>query len=167
MNIRYVEIELRTKGLEAVAVKLTNGLIIASVYNPPQNKINVNELNSIFKSGDKVLLYGDLKAKNMAWNCNKANANGRLIQKYAHKNYFKIIAPDGFTLYPYSGALPSVVDIGLAKNIDCDIELNVVDNVSSDHNPVKIILDKNDKIVKQTRSYLNYKTADWSKFRST
>ena len=125
MDIRYIEIELQTKAVEAVAVKITDGLIISSVYNPPQSKININELNSIFKSGNKVLL-----------------------------------------LYPYSGALPSVFDIGLEKNIDCDIELNVVDDLSSDHNPVKITLDKNVGILKHTRSLLNYKSADWSKFRS-
>ena len=51
---------------------------------------------------------------------------------------FKIIAPNGFTFYPYNGRAPSTVDIGLVRNLKCDISLEILDKLNSDHLPVKM-----------------------------
>ena len=91
----------------------------------------------------------------MAWKW-----NGKVFLEFANKKLIKILAPDNFTLYPYTNAQPSVVDIGLAKNIDCSIELTVINDLSSDHNPVKIVLDFDTRYETRVKEFINYKKAD-------
>ena len=110
MTIRYTKVNI-----EAVAIKLSNNNIIVSAYQPLQVKISTEELEHIFKLGPRVLLYGNLNARNMAWKCFRVNSNGKTFLEFANKKLIKILIPDNFTLYPYTNAQPSVVDIGLAK----------------------------------------------------
>ena len=89
--INYTEIRLDTKYLENVAIKLCENTLIVSVYNSPNIKLVIRELELIFNSGDKVILYGDLNAKNSAWNFTTGNANGKILLAYALKKFLKII----------------------------------------------------------------------------
>ena len=166
MSIRYTELNVNTKNIETVAIKLTNNIIIVSAYNAPQNKLSTEDLELIFKLGPKVLLYGDLNAKNMAWRCYRGNLNGKIFLEFANKKLLKILTPDNFTLYPYTNAQPSIVDIGLAKNINCYTDVTVIDELSSDHNPIKIILDFDAEYEVREKQYINYKKADWIRFRN-
>ena len=104
MTISYTELNIDTKNIEAVAIKLSNNILIVSAYQPPQVKITTKQLELIFKLGPKVLLYGDLNAKKMAWKCFRGNSNGKTFLDFANKKLMKILAPDNFTLYPYTNA---------------------------------------------------------------
>ena len=164
-SVQYTEIPVNTNSLETVAIKLSNNLIIISLYNPPTSKIKPNDLNILNNLGNKLLIFGDLNAKNNSWNCKSNNANGRIILDFSFDNMFKIIAPNGFTLYPYNGGAPSTVDIGLVRNLKCDISLEILDKLNSDHLPVKIGLVNSDKMHCLEKTFFNYKKANWKIFR--
>ena len=67
-GIKCHEVPVVFKMIEAVAIKLEDKTVIVSAYIAPGTKLDVNDLNLIFKAGNKVLLYGDFKAKNSTWN---------------------------------------------------------------------------------------------------
>ena len=165
-NINYIEVNLNTKNIDSVSIKLCDSTVLAMVYNPPNAKLNLRELESILRTGNKVLLYGDLNVKNSAWKCKNRNHNGKILLDFVLKNSYKIIHPDNFTLFPYSGALPSIVDIGLLKNFDCDIDINAVDELNSDHLPVLMTFQSFSNITQVETEFYNYKSANWNKYRN-
>ena len=145
-KIQYSEVFLSLSSIEAVAIKLRDNLIIVSAYNPPKSKLLINDLNILNKLGKKILIYGDFNAKNTYWNCRNNNANGKIILDFAINRMFQIIAPDGPTLYPYNSNTLSTVDIGLARNLKCDINLEILNKFNSDHLPINITLTNSTKI---------------------
>ena len=165
-DLKYTEIDINTKSIETVTIKLNDNIDIASAYNPPQSKLSVEDLDLIFKCSRKVLMFGDLDAKGMSWKYHKGNANGKIFQEFATKNMLVILSPDSFTLYPYNNASPSVVDIDLAKNIGYNIDINVIDNLSSDHNLVLIKLNVHNIVQKYKRVCMDYKKANWQRMRT-
>lgn len=164
--INYSKVSLKTVSIESVAIRLVNNTIFASVYNPPRTKIYARDLETIFGLGNKVLIYGDLNAKSTAWNCKIGNPNGKIVYSFALKNTVKILAPDNYTLYPYSNTLPSIVDIGLIKNINCHIEINTHDELNSDHIPVVISVNNITNYAYAETEFFDYMRADWNKFRN-
>lgn len=164
-NIPCTEIDLNTTSVEAHAIKLRNNLIIATVYARPQTKINVNDLSTIFNTANSVLVVGDFNAKHNNWHCANNNQNGKIIFNYTSFSNTTVLAPDNFTLYPYSQALPSVVDFALIKNIQ-NIRIETLNELDSDHLPV-IVTINNNPFDKSDKKMLHYKKADWGKFSRT
>lgn len=149
--------------LEAHAIKVSDILII-SCYIPPQNNINIKEIDRLLKLNNKVILAGDLNAKHKNWNCSKNNKSGNILNNFITKNPIIIKYPDTYTLYPTNSTNPSIVDIAIIKNIDSNINTTTLDELDSDHKPVLFKLNnKNIELV--TPDTLNYKKADWNKFR--
>lgn len=68
--------------LEAHAIKIPGNILIVACYKPPQNNIDTNELTSIFKLNNKVLIVGELNSKHTSWHCKRANASRILLFKY-------------------------------------------------------------------------------------
>ena len=164
-NIQYSEVFLSLSSIEAVAIKLVDNLIIVSAYNPPKSKLLVNDLNILNKLGKKILIYGDLNAKNTYWNCKDNNTNGNIILDFAINKMFQIIDPDGPTLYPYNSNTLSTVDIGLARKLKRNIILEILNKFNSDFLPINIILTNSAKLNCHDRKYFNYKLAKWDIFR--
>ena len=52
-NINYIEVNLNIRNIESVAIKLCYSTVLASVYNPPNAKLNLRELESILRTGNK------------------------------------------------------------------------------------------------------------------
>lgn len=164
-NLNFLEVKLNTTSLETVAIKLNDSTIIVAAYGPPSIKINNTDLDVIFNLGNKVLLFGDLNSKHQAWNCRASNINGRFLYTYALKNTITLLQPDNFTLYPYNNALPSIVDIGLSKNICSISDIGVYNELNSDHMPIVFTMNNTINKVLKTRQFFYYKDANWPKFR--
>lgn len=152
--------------LEAISIQIettVGNITTTAVYNPPNKLITENDLNAIFKNHNKTIVFGDLNAKSIIWNCPIINRNGRTITNYANKHNIQIAAPTDPTHYPTRGR-PSVLDIVLLKNIK---EISIPEShqaLSSDHNPVEFIISK-DIEFKSPRTILNFKNANWSDFK--
>lgn len=153
--------DLKNEGLEIVGVRIGK-LTIFSLY-APQNTIDEESLDTLFRANKKIVVAGDLNSRHRDWKCLGTNKNGRTLKRYIDKKPYVLIAPDGFTHYPPNGDSPSIIDITLIKNIS-HVNLELLEDLNSDHYPILIKITSKIKHAKQT-NFLNYKTADWSKFR--
>lgn len=164
-NISCSEIDFDTDSVESLGIKLGNNMIIASVYARPQTKIEKHDLDKIFGVANSTIAMGDLNAKHTSWNCSSNNTNGKRLLNYTSSRGINILAPDNFTLFPYTGALPSTVDFALVKNVNNHIDIESIDDLDSDHNPIIINL-SNTNVTHQETTTLSYKKADWTKFKN-
>jgi hypothetical protein len=69
--------------LEAISITISTNkhqIKIISAYNPPNKKIQKEDISKIFDNHPTILL-GDLNSKNQIWGCLKTNLNGiKLLQ---------------------------------------------------------------------------------------
>lgn len=161
-SLSHQEFHINTT-LEVIAIEISDMLII-TYYSPPQNKINLEEINNFLSLNKRILIAGDSNAKHQQWHCRTSKKNGRLLNKYINSNPISIAHPDGYTLYPVNSDQPSIVDIAIIKNITSTIITESLDELDSDHKPV-IFKIKNTNVDNNTQEKLNYKKADWDKYR--
>lgn len=141
-NIPYKEIKhnLDTP-IEHVCIKLVSGINLIAAYNSPNKAYNTKDIDNLSSLDNRVLLLGDLNARHQAWNCHVSNKRGRLLYKYAFKNNCTVIFSDEPTHFPENGTTATTIDIGINKNITGLSELKVLNEMSSDHNPIFITLE--------------------------
>lgn len=77
--------------------------------------------------------------KHPSWNARTTNQNGRLLRQHADRMGYQVIGPHEHTFYR-AGAQPDTLDIALAVNIHLQYQIEVADELSSDHNPVILSL---------------------------
>lgn len=64
--------------IEAISITVSTGkfeIKLISAYNPPNKKIQRDDINVLFKENPSILLR-DLNSKNEKWGCLKTNPNG-------------------------------------------------------------------------------------------
>ncbi|KAG5862499.1 hypothetical protein JTB14_036198 [Gonioctena quinquepunctata] len=131
----------RTSGTEVVGVKITTSrgpINLFSVYNPPNNELANDFLGMIIaESVTPTIVAGDFNAKQISWS-NTSNRNGFRLKRHCDNSDYLIKAPNE---PPFYGAYrPDILDIVLIKNLFWDIEVDTLQELSSDHNPIKIEL---------------------------
>ena len=87
---------------------------------------------------DKTIIMGDFNARHIAWNCLTINAKGKTLLNFCLKKII-IAAPKEATHFPKRGA-PSILDIFLLKNVKNYSEPISICGLSSDQNPISIML---------------------------
>lgn len=170
-NIKHEEFILtgvRTE-INAMCVKVytdTTPLYFVSVYIPPDVSLTNSDILNILAIDNNTFIVGDLNCRHPAWNCNKSNKNGRLLNHIQLQNpNIKIYAPDEPTYYPTNNrGQPSVLDLTVTNSKKNMTHPQTKTILSSDHNPVysKIIhipTQNPKKIV------YNYKNANWEGFK--
>lgn len=129
-----------------IEIQSTSGpILIIAAYCSPKKKITKADLNAFFSTNRKILLMGDLNAKNTQWDCNSTNISGKSILRYFERNDIQLHIPNSPTHYSAIGR-PEILDIVISKNIYQDLDLEVLQDLSSDHNPIKISLLGNHQI---------------------
>ena len=151
--------------IEAVGIEIINNdckVIIVQVYIP-HNKISKNDMDKIFKLGNKVIIMGDLNSRRIEWNCFASNLNGNILIDYCLSKQITIAAPVNPTHYPKIGR-PSIIDFFLIKNFINYSQPVTKSILSSDHNPVYLILNHKIENTVDAKNY-NYNNANWHGFR--
>lgn len=146
-----------------MCIKLASGINLIA-YNSPNKAYNTKDIDNLLKLGNRVLLLEDLNARHQAWNCHINNKRGKLSYKYVLKNNCTIIFLDEPIHYPENGATVTNIDIGINKNITGLSELKVLNEMSSDHNPIFITLESQIKNNNNKLVY-DYDAANWDKFK--
>lgn len=159
-----IDFDLQT--LETIGIKLENNLTIHSVYIPPQNKVNNNEIQAIMNSSSRVMAIGDFNSKYVAWNCKHSNNNGKTIYNFINNTNCMILTPETPTLFPVNNGIPSTVDFALVKNVNNRLDIDILNELDSDHHPIIIELNKTSKNYRQKQQkFTDYKNANWKKFK--
>ena len=164
-SIPYKIVQISNTGhIENLCIKLASNVHIICAYCSPNKEFTYQNIESLINVGNRVLLVGDLNAKHQTWNCNRNNRRGRVLFQYAQQNNCSILFPDNPTHHPWNGTTPSTIDIALNKNIRNASDIEVLHELSSDHNPIVITLTKQIKD-SNARIQYDYENVDWSKFR--
>ncbi|KAG5871515.1 hypothetical protein JTB14_035817 [Gonioctena quinquepunctata] len=151
----------RTSGTDVVGAKMmTNRGPINrfSVYNPPSNELANDFLEMIFAESDTpTFAAGDFNAKHTTWG-NVSDRNGSKLKRHCDNSNYLIKAPNEPTYYgPHR---PDIIDIVLIKNRFWDIEVDTLQELRSDHNPIRIELGDDPP----TQVNRTYKITDWVRF---
>ncbi|GBO43054.1 hypothetical protein AVEN_53714-1 [Araneus ventricosus] len=110
-----------------------------SIYNPPRNSASfILDLESLIAFNKITFIAGDFNAKSRSWNCRRGCRLGKQLLNFARLTGQKIIAPDTPTRFDRRGA--SIIDLAVARNLIVDCKATAVDELSSDHLPVKFWL---------------------------
>lgn len=164
-GIDYTELETHTNSMETAAIK-TNNTVIVAVYNRPHTYTLVHEIEDLLALGQKVILTGDFNAKSRSWGCRRDDLYGRHLATILDYMDADVVAPEEYTYIPAArNQEPSTLDLAIVKNV-LVAEIKALTELSSDHLPVHIELKSVLRIEGQARTILNYRDADWAKFRT-
>ncbi|KAG5874800.1 hypothetical protein JTB14_012436 [Gonioctena quinquepunctata] len=151
----------RTSGAEVIGIKITTNrspINLFSVYNPPHNELANDFLEMIIaESYTPTIVAGDFNGKHMTWS-NTSNRNGLKLRRHCNRSNYLIQAPNEPTFY--ATYRPDILVIVLIKNLFWDVEVDTLQELSSDHNPIKIELG-NDPPTQINRTF---KITNWIRF---
>lgn len=102
-----------------------------------------------------------LEISNTTWNSRAINNNGRTPYKHYSQHNYDIIAPDEPTFFSPNHR-PDILDIAILQNIRLHYEIETIQDLSSDHFPVLLVL--NSLVPLLTTPKTNTKT-DWPSFK--
>ncbi|GFV20640.1 probable RNA-directed DNA polymerase from transposon X-element [Trichonephila clavipes] len=163
-SLRHHVVSFNTNTFENITVKLELGnnthLTLSCIYKPPRNHINTTELDAILNASPKVMLFGDFNAHHPCWNPGRPNTHGNTLYNWASAHALEIMTPTAPTYYAARGTC-SILDIAFAKNLILE-DINSINDLSSDHNPVLIDLALNNSLPKNLRTL---KSTNWIQFQ--
>ncbi|GIY68090.1 hypothetical protein CDAR_453051 [Caerostris darwini] len=113
--------------------------LLASIYCPPGNDIDVNLhclIPYLNKFSDKhMIIFGDFNAKSRVWGRRNLEERGSKLLLFCHQHELNIEnSPDSFPTFTSTRG-ESWIDLLLTKNITADLSLDILDEVTnSDHN---------------------------------
>lgn len=168
-NVKHFQIHLpKLESIEAIGIQIETSsgpLRLISAYLPPNSPYHSNDIDLLLNSNLPTLIAGDLNSKSPAWNSRTTNFHGKLLLKHSLQSDFSVAGPSDPTHYPANSKhLPDVLDIIIFKNLTHSIELETLNSLNSDHNPVAITI--GDEIASFTPSIkYNYRKANWKQFR--
>lgn len=160
-NLQHKRIENYNAGaIENVAIEIKvreNIWKIASVYIPPSKTIRNEDIETIMSDNTSKIIGGDLNAKSSTWRARITNSRGRLIQTMAQRHNFVIYAPEEPTHYTPLKR-PDILDIFMVKNINYTMEIEVINELSSDHTPVLLTTQNWQNYQNNVQSKTNWKS---------
>ena len=161
--------------LELIAIKIkfkSKSVNIINYYNPPYQELN-GELFSIIENLDFILL-GDLNSKHMMYGCSTTNKNGKdLIIIIDSTNIIVLNDKSTTSNKNFTSNNEEVLDYALCSpsSISLIKQFEVLKdwNMNSDHWPIKVQLNINEKQIKQLSKKFNdsydFKKANWDNFK--
>ena len=134
---RVVTPPLTSLEASIVCTHTTRGDInLVAAYRQPRKNLHHNDLHSVMEMNNTpTILAGDLNSKNTGWDCRTTNVNGRLLQSYIDRTATQIRAPSTPTFFGAIGE-PDILDIALVRGVDLTEDPVVLNELSSDHNPL-------------------------------
>ncbi|KAL4107900.1 hypothetical protein QTP88_018173 [Uroleucon formosanum] len=151
--------------LEAISITISTNkhqIKIISAYNPPNKKIQKEDISKIFDNHPTILL-GELTSKNQIWGCLKTNPNGiKLLQISSELRI--LISPPSKPTFQRSGRVPDILDIALISNLPTTLHHQVINELDSDHVPVITTLNE-PLIMNQCTPKLITAPINWQTFR--
>lgn len=178
---RSIEHKLLPSGhttlIEAIGIQITlnhsNKVTIFSVYLPGGtnnkniNQYLANDINKLTSTGGKYFICGDLNAKHRNWGCLRANRAGTILNNLKYSGDFEILYPNEPTYIPSDPKnQESTLDIMITNTPLGVTDLKCYGDLQSDHKAVSFeIVTTNIKLKKEKSTFLDYKNADYEKYR--
>lgn len=149
-----------------ISIYVDNQVVkISSIYCSPSSSRSQSKSffeRIVTKPGPHIIA-GDYNCKNIEWNNASNDHKGiDLYHLLDHHNY-SIYPPNEPTLYPYVGD-PSCVDFVVSKQFHQLSQVNVLNDLSSDHLPLSFSIFCNARAA-ESQLPLNLSKTNWPKFR--
>lgn len=158
---------LQTIEATSIMVHTKQGpLRCAAIYSPPRSVYHPSDIEALIPDNTPSILAGDLNAKHIHWNSTKNCPRGEAILDHTIDFNVKVLGPVDPTYHHHLFTTPSdVLDIALFKNVRCSHDIATIQALTSDHDPVMILLG-NTYLHATPKTRLLYSKADWQRFRS-
>ncbi|KAK9686391.1 Endonuclease-reverse transcriptase [Popillia japonica] len=128
--------------MEAIGAQFTLrrfGLLnIYSIYVPPRRGFDPRDVDRLLTADTPALVAGDFNAKHRLWGCRVTN----------EPTFFR------------PGAAPDILDLVVVKNIPSAINVEVISELSSDHNPLLISYEEEATVLDSALS----RSVNWRQF---
>lgn len=145
-----------------VSINNTPTTIIAA-YSPKYTQFFEHDMQTLIPSNKQFMLFGDLNAKHLSWNCNNNNKAGVKLFTMQQTHDFLVFHTPEHTHHPHSGQSASTIDL-LLSNVNFPFELNThSDQMLSDHVPVVCSTVAN--VNKTNKVQYDFFRADWRNYR--
>lgn len=142
--------------IENCRIRLEDGSLVIAAYKPPNSKLKSEDLKILFDHDHSVLLMGDLNSKNSSWGCNSTNQAGKTLKEYIDGNDVLLHVPNSSTYFGHS-CRPDILDIAMTKNVTVNSTIEVIADLSSDHNPILFnILTENTRLGRKEKRKTNW-----------
>lgn len=163
-TIKYEEITTNTDRIETIGIKIgTQTIVLVYVRT---NVANFDEdLDNLLRREQKIILIGDFNARHEAWHNPNNNTRGRALLNYVERNNYEIVAPvEATRISNVPQYTDSVIDIAVHKNSNLDLE--TINDLNSDHLPVKATIRTTNVTLMPPRTYRDYKNVNWMDFQT-
>ena len=129
-----------------IYLKFNFKVSLLNVYNPNKN-ITIEEiLHYIDQLGQNFLILGDFNAhsRTISNRCTRPNPSGRAIEQLIMNHNLILINPPDFYSHinTHTGQLSSLDLVFSSPQISADINISQLDDIGSDHLPVKVVLNR-------------------------
>lgn len=113
---RHIQL-MTTLSSTTIEISCGNNLIrVSAVYKPPRPQMVNQDLDILTKHCDWFIVAGNLNAKHPAWNSQRTNLAGTILNRHMTQSDYTVIAPDSPTHFPGSPLhRPDVLDMALTK----------------------------------------------------
>lgn len=164
---------VNTTLIENIGIKiLTNSdfIDIFSCYFPGgrvgingyRKQLFASDLNKLSR-GEKFILGGDFNSRHQSWGCVRANCWGNLLFQKQDSYNFDIVHPDEHTYDPSNiNRQGSTLDFFITNVPEILSSAVVVNDLSSDHLPVKVTYNRN--VRKMEFLLYDFQNANWNAF---
>lgn len=163
--IHHQEVIPPLTDMEATAVTISTSMgqiTFVATYLRPGNNLTRADLAAVLNLTDVILVGGDLNAKHPLWHSRRTNPRGNVLLGLADDLHFEVHAPTEPTYIPFNRRhQPDVLDVVLTKNLPATFELQVINDLGSDHQPVLIHFRR---LTIPSEEY-HTKTMDWNCFK--
>lgn len=158
---------IETIGIEVQGVQIYSAYFPGSKLNPQKLlafKADIIKISSIRK---KFLIGGDFNSKHRFWNCVKSNKAGKILFEEMSRRSFTVHFPDTPTYFPpqVNRTTPSTIDIFLTNGYNGISDVVTINDLSSDHLPVRFKLEFFSTYKAPLPSQRCYGKAEWSLYR--
>lgn len=167
--------DLGLTAIEAIGISIkVNGrdLSIFSVYFPGARRTAAlsnfrGDIRRLTAVGSSYLICGDLNSRHRSWNCMRANRAGKVLFEENCAGNFMINYPHSPTYYPEnSNSTPSTIDLMLTNGLCSISNLEVHNDLSSDHRPVTFSVGASSVDYVSENLVPCFNRADWIQFKN-
>lgn len=171
-GIKYSQLDLRTDSMDAVGIEIHHSIQpvhIIAIYFPGAHRCTAwnvfrRDISKLVRRSVPFFIAGDFNARHRQWYCLKANKAGNILASQAASSGFFVHAPTTFTYQP-SSRRPSTLDLVLSNNIVDMSVLTVVNDLSSDHLPVRFDINITVPFNPVNPTTRCYSRANWREFQ--
>jgi hypothetical protein len=159
----------KSNEIVAVNIELKGKLhLFASIYTPPQEKLNLELFEQIYQLNNNSIVLGDLNAANETLGSNKTNSKGRQLAKLLEDNTFSAVAEPLVTYERnnYSEKLDWILATQPTFQFISNVQVHAPLGTSTGHLPLTFDLDLHpDSKPLSPRLSFCFSRANWNIYR--